>query len=425
MDKVLVWYGPCHINATPISKPRMKKLYFLAACFILAIGWPFPALAQPVHVQTKSKIVGGASSSINLNFTSSSTAGNLIIVHLTWDKQSRTVNTVSDAKGNTYHLIGAETNWSGSTYRSALYYAYNISAGATPLSITATLSGSVTSLYEMYISEYSNVLTTSDPLDQKKTTVGSGAIVNSGAVTTTASDELIYGVAIGASVTLNGGTGFNVRSTDQANIIEDETGTAVGAYSTSFSGGGNWIASIATFKTMYILPVSLLSFDATLIKDNKVELDWATASENNSDYFEVEHSRDGLVWVGFGRSDAAGSSATTLNYSFDDENPYMGVCFYRLKQVDRDGNVTVSKTLILHIDEQPILPFKIYPNPATSYLFVESTVQTIAVFNTAGLRMPVRVNRQSDSKMMLDVSSIPAGAYFVKAGDRSLLFLRQ
>jgi hypothetical protein len=403
----------------------MKNLYPLVSCFVLTIGCSFPALAQPVHVQTKSKIVAGASSSINLSFTSSSTAGNLIVVHLTWDKQSRTVNTVSDTKGNTYHLIGAETNWSGTTYRSALYYAYNISAGATPLSITATLTGSVTSLYEIYISEYSNVLTTSDPLDQKKTTAGSGTTVNSGAVTTTASDELIYGVAIGASVTLNGGTGFNIRSTDQSNIVEDKTGATGGSYSTSFSGGGNWIASIATFKTMWILPVSLLSFDAQLIKNNKIEVDWATASENNSDYFELEHSQDGLVWADLGRVDAAGSSATTLNYSFVDENPYMGVCFYRLKQVDRDGNATVSKTLTVHTDQQPILTLRIFPNPATSYLFVESTVQTIAVFNTAGQRMPVRVSQQGDSRVMLDLSILPTGAYFVKAGDRSVLFLRQ
>src|SRR5882724_2976603 len=121
----------------------MKNLYTLAALF-LALS----AAAQPVHVQTRSKIVSGASSSINLNFSSASTSHHLIIVHLTWDKQSRTVNTVSDAKGNTYHLIGSEINW-GTTYRSALYYAYNISAGASPLSISATLSGSTTSLFEI------------------------------------------------------------------------------------------------------------------------------------------------------------------------------------------------------------------------------------------------------------------------------------
>jgi hypothetical protein len=81
----------------------MKNLYPLVSCLVLAIGYSFPALAQPAHVQTKSKIVGGASSSITLSFTSSSTAGNLIVVHLTWDKQSLTVNTISDAKGDHRH----------------------------------------------------------------------------------------------------------------------------------------------------------------------------------------------------------------------------------------------------------------------------------------------------------------------------------
>jgi hypothetical protein len=402
----------------------MKNLYSLASCIVLAICCSVTTLAQPAHVQTKSKIVAGASSSINLSFASSSTAGNLIVLHLTWDKPSRTVNTISDTKGNTYHLIGAETTW-GTTYKSALYYAYNINAGATPLSITATLSGAVTNLYEMYISEYSNVLTTSDPLDQKKITASSGSSVSSGAVTTTATDELIYGVAIGESVPLNGGAGFNVRSTDQSNIVEDKTGVTAGAYSASFSGGGNWIASIATFKTMWVLPVSLLSFDALLIKNNKVEVDWATASENNSDYFELEHSQDGLAWSDVGRVDAAGSSATTLTYSFVDENPYAGICFYRLKQVDRDGNVTVSKTLTVHIDQQPALTLKIYPNPAVSYLVVEGTSQSITIFNMAGQRMSVRVNAESDSKVTLDLTSLAGGAYFVKTGTQSVIFLKQ
>jgi hypothetical protein len=232
-------------------------------------------------------------------------------------------------------------------------------------------------------------------------------------------------VAIGASVTLNGGTGFNVRSTDQSNIVEDETGATVGSYSASFSGGGNWIASIATFKTMWILPVSLLSFDVQLIKNNKVEVDWATASEDNSDYFELEHSQDGLAWADVGRVDAAGSSATTLNYSFVDENPFLGVCFYRLKQVDRDGNVTVSETLTVHIDQQPTLALKIYPNPAVSYLVVEGTSQSITIFNMAGQRMPVRVNAESDTRVTLDLTSLAGGAYFVKAGTQSVIFLKQ
>jgi len=79
----------------------------------------------------------------------------------------------------------------------------------------------------------------------------------------------------------------------------------------------------------------------------------------------------------------------------------------------------------VHIDQPAAATIRIYPNPATSYLVVEGAAQTIAIFNTAGQRMSVRVNQQSDSKATLDVSTLPKGAYFVTTGDRSMLFYRQ
>jgi hypothetical protein len=401
----------------------MKNLYSLIA-LLLSVAWLSPADAQPVHVQTNSKIVGGASSSINLNFAAASTSGHLIVVHLTWDKQNRNVNTISDTKGNTYHRIGATTSW-GSTYRSDLWYAYNITAGASPLSITVTLTGAVNNLFEIYISEYSNVLTTADPLDKNIIVTGTNGTISAGPVTTTSTNQLIYGVAIGESVPLNGGSGFTVRSTAQQNIVEDKAGASVGSYSSTFTGGGNWIAAVATFKPLVTLPITLVSFDAKLLQDNKAELDWETATEANSDHFEVEHSNDGLSWSTIGRVDAAGNSVTPLQYSFVDDAPYTGVTYYRLSQVDRDGKSTISKTVTVHIDQQATATVRLYPNPATSYLVVEGASQAISIFSTAGQRMLVRVVPEGETKTTLDLTSLPKGAYFVKTGDKSTMFLRQ
>ena len=404
----------------------MKNLYSVTAFFLLAVG--LPAAAQPVHSQTKSTILDHSHNSIGLAFGNSSTAHNLIVVHLTWDNQSIDVSSVTDTKSNTYHLVpGSTVNWgTGATsYRSALYYAYNISVSGAALSITANLNGFTNNLYEIYISEYSNVLTTSDPLDKTRTTASSGTTVSSGAVTTTATNELIYGVAIGASLTIGTGPGFTGRSNAQDNIVEDKSSSSVSSYSATFSGGGFWVASVATFKPLVTLPVNLVSFDARLLQNNQVQLDWATAGETNSDHFEVEHSRDGLDWVGIGRIEAAGNSGTMQNYSFVDAAPYSGLCYYRLKQVDIDGRAVISKTVTVHIDPQQAATFRIYPNPAASFLVVEGASQAVTIFSTAGQRMVVRIIPEGESKTTLDLTSLPKGAYFVKAGDRSLLFYRQ
>jgi hypothetical protein len=96
-----------------------------------------------------------------------------------------------------------------------------------------------------------------------------------------------------------------------------------------------------------------------------------------------------------------------------------------LKQVDRNGNSTFSKTLTMHTAEQQTTAVKAYPNPANAFLFVEGAGQSITVFNMAGQQMPVRITAVSDSKTTLDLSSIPTGAYFLKAGVRSVLFYKQ
>jgi len=405
----------------------MKDLYTLVVSFLAIIGLYFPAAAQaPVHKQTQSSILLTGPKVVSVTFPSSSNAGNLIIAHITWDRQNRTLQSVVDTKGNTYHLIGAPTNW-GTKYKSALYYAYNIAADATKIKVTATLDNNTTALFEIYISEYSNVLTTSDPLDKNRTNNGTGTAINSGSVTTVAANELIWGVSIGEDKVINGGTGFNVRSTDQDNIVEDRSGSAAGAYSAGFTavGSTNWVAQIATFKPLVILPITLLSFDASSLSNRRVELDWATSAESNSDHFEVQRSRDGLDWIGIGQVVAAGNSGATQQYSFVDDTPYTGVTWYRLKQVDRDANAYFSKTLTVHIDQPVAAGLHIYPNPAASYLVVEGASQAISIFSTAGLRMMVRMVPEGETKTTLDLTSLPRGAYFVKAGERNTVFLKQ
>jgi hypothetical protein len=92
---------------------------------------------------------------------------------------------------------------------------------------------------------------------------------------------------------------------------------------------------------VYPLPIELLSFTAKA-QHSTTKLDWTTASELNSSHFEIERSGNGWDFEAFGSVTAAGNSSSLLHYSMIDDAPLTGVSYYRLKQVDLDGNFTYS-----------------------------------------------------------------------------------
>lgn len=98
------------------------------------------------------------------------------------------------------------------------------------------------------------------------------------------------------------------------------------------------------------LPVELLYFDGRLNKNKKVDLTWATASEINNDYFNIERSQDGKNWETIDRVEGAGNSNQKLNYQTKDSNPYEGVSYYRLKQTDFDGSFEYSNIVSINYE---------------------------------------------------------------------------
>lgn len=110
------------------------------------------------------------------------------------------------------------------------------------------------------------------------------------------------------------------------------------------------------------LPIKLISFTAAA-KEDFVELNWITASENNNDYFNVERSTDGINFNSIGRVSGAGNSSQTLEYEIVDDTPLNGVSYYRLMQTDYDGKTSYSELEAVEFDSRNAFNFKIYPNP--------------------------------------------------------------
>ena len=113
--------------------------------------------------------------------------------------------------------------------------------------------------------------------------------------------------------------------------------------------------------------MELSAFTAT-VKNLDALLAWTTASEKNSDHFDVERSLNGTEFVKFEEVKAQGSSSSAINYTRTDVGigaKASGLVYYRLKQVDFDGTSSCSPVRIVRFGK--VVPvITLYPNPATS-----------------------------------------------------------
>ena len=105
-------------------------------------------------------------------------------------------------------------------------------------------------------------------------------------------------------------------------------------------GGSNygewWVIDDMELIEELSLPVEMYSFIGYNV-DEENQIDWVTASEHNSYYFNLERSIDGENWVYVNKVDAAGNSNTIIKYSCVDKNFRKEINYYRLTQVDFNG----------------------------------------------------------------------------------------
>lgn len=160
------------------------------------------------------------------------------------------------------------------------------------------------------------------------------------------------------------------------------------------------------------LPIELLSFDAVATTNN-ITIFWSTASEENNDYFVIEKSKDCSLWNEIDRIDGAGNSQTIIHYSTVDTDPWIGISYYRLTQVDYDGNYETFGAIALGFYETNLL---IYPNPAQNIINLPDCAK---IFDQQG-RM-VFLGKPGEN----DVSKLPKGLYHVMIHKISQTFIKQ
>ena len=160
-----------------------------------------------------------------------------------------------------------------------------------------------------------------------------------------------------------------------------------------------------------------MTYFRALPKDKSVLLEWETATESNNDYFSIEHATDLRSFKEIGQVSGQGTTSVSTRYQFTDYSPINGINYYRLKQIDFDGQYHYSDIVSANIGkDRPEL--QLWPNPATNQIQLwvnagsEKTGQ-IQIYNMLGQLLETHSFKGSEITS-LDIPALPSGQYLLR-----------
>jgi len=169
-------------------------------------------------------------------------------------------------------------------------------------------------------------------------------------------------------------------------------------------------------------PVELIYFDASADKNYNL-ISWATAKEVNNDFYAIEKSVDGVNFEVIAQVDGYGDYVGTLKYSYEDYN-LIPVAYYRLRQVDFNGDFKVFETKRVLRKEVAATSMKIYPNPSggnnLNLMFFGSgwhSSLSVMVLDASGktrFNQEINYNNGFNDKFLLEQLDLEPGMYIVQ-----------
>ena len=219
----------------------------------------------------------------------------------------------------------------------------------------------------------------------------------------------IQGTATGGPFTIGGTLQFGPGTT-----------VCTGLGTLNGDGPADNITSTAVTVTN-VLPLTLTDFNATL-KDCQPVLHWSTASEINTDRFEIERSNtSGNDWKMAGNIAASGNSSSKINYNFTDKdlNASSEKVLYRLKMLDKDGSFTYSKILPVLVNCKTATVL-VYPNPVQNGKLFVTLAGTVgyAEANLMSVSGQVIITKKIvNGSNDINVSNIADGIYMLRIKD--------
>ncbi|MFK7775774.1 MAG: glycoside hydrolase family 9 protein [Saprospiraceae bacterium] len=181
------------------------------------------------------------------------------------------------------------------------------------------------------------------------------------------------------------------------------------------------LASQTLELTTTPLPVDLIYFNVEVTTEKTVKLTWKSATEINNDFYEIQRSQDGIQFERLAQVDGKGTTNLNSVYTAIDSTPLEGVSYYRIKQVDFDGNTSVFPIKSVFF-ERSTFSVSLQPNPAKDQLniFIDSKVNEkleIVLISIDGNVLLEKGNitiAKGGDSIPMEINKLVNGIYFVK-----------
>jgi photosystem II stability/assembly factor-like uncharacterized protein len=220
--------------------------------------------------------------------------------------------------------------------------------------------------------------------------------------------------------------GKSYYSTDFGNLWNSVPVATQSLYDVSMTTNNAWAVGpngvILKMNLSSVVPVELTAFTAQS-ENQKVILNWTTATELNNNGFEIQRkvAESEFATVGFVKGE--GTTSNQREYSYIDKELVDGKYFYRLKQIDFNGTYEYSN--VIEIDVRSLNEYALeqnYPNPfnpttTIGYVLKEKSNAKLILLNAIGEEVAVLVNEEQEKgfhKVDFNASTLASGVYFYR-----------
>ena len=213
------------------------------------------------------------------------------------------------------------------------------------------------------------------------------------------------GIRLVGATSINGSSSLSNGKSDIAGVNDGNYANTIAGTDAAYTALVNSYAPVTSTQASGggVLPVELINFDVEL-QNKQAVINWITATEVDVDRFEIYHASDNLIFNKIGEVAPQNVNQNATMYEFIHSKLEVGNNYFKLVELDVNGNSTDIALDLIHVDQKEFAPFTIQNNQ----LVLTNPSDAVQVFNMNG-----QLVNYSSNQGTINLNDFSKGVYFI------------